>query len=602
MERQKSVSLCIIAKDEEAAIGRCLASVKNLVDEIILVDTGSTDKTCGIAAAHGAKVIPFTWDNDFSRARNFSLSYANSDWILLLDADEELLPASREPFIEFINTSPFDGCHFSMHNLLNHQGEFTVHEAFRLLRNNGSYHFRGAIHEQIVRKDGLPSPGAFTSDSRIIVNHYGYLEEIVAAKKKRDRNIPILEKEIAQDPHNAFTLFNLGNEYLAQNQTEEAYRYYRQAYGRMDVNQAYAPHLYYRMILCLKASKAYTQAIKLCDEALGIYPKCTDILYMKGRIYVDTNALFPAEACFLKCLEIGEPPGSLKFLNGCGNFRAALALGELYQENEDLDRSLDYYNLALKTDGSLYSALYAIGTVLSKKYGNPDQTAAHLASYFSNLNHVPNAMVYCDILLNNKIIGPVLTILERIPVHTAQHWDRLFITSKISFLTQQWARAYEGFYKISQMGAGEAPILSHCLNDSLWFLGIIGLADKKYAKDSLILLNQKNQASMAMLFERLGSLAVKGRQTSKELTDDCLPLLDRYFDDVLRAELYDLFTQSLEILNHFSSRDVLLRLASVYHKNGLKSLAGKTVLRSVRELDFITPESALLLARDLPFN
>ena len=101
----KEISLCMIVKDEEEVIGRCLGSVKDLVDEIIIVDTGSKDKTKQIISKYTDKVFDFTWVNDFSKARNFSFSKATKDYILWLDADDIILPEDREKFKKLKNSS-----------------------------------------------------------------------------------------------------------------------------------------------------------------------------------------------------------------------------------------------------------------------------------------------------------------------------------------------------------------------------------------------------------------------------------------------------------------------------------------------------------------
>ncbi|RPI67925.1 MAG: glycosyltransferase family 2 protein, partial [Geobacteraceae bacterium] len=93
-----SVSLCMIVKNEQSHLARCLRSVKPLVDEMIVVDTGSSDRTQDIAKIFGAKVFEFPWNNDFSKARNFSLSKAAGNWILVLDADETISVKDDEEF------------------------------------------------------------------------------------------------------------------------------------------------------------------------------------------------------------------------------------------------------------------------------------------------------------------------------------------------------------------------------------------------------------------------------------------------------------------------------------------------------------------------
>src|SRR5262245_5780920 len=94
----RSVSLCMIVRDEAEVLGRCLSTVADLVDELVIVDTGSRDRTSAIAQEFGARVEPFRWCDDFAAARNHSFSLATCDWILWLDADDVLLPDARAGF------------------------------------------------------------------------------------------------------------------------------------------------------------------------------------------------------------------------------------------------------------------------------------------------------------------------------------------------------------------------------------------------------------------------------------------------------------------------------------------------------------------------
>ena len=103
-----TISLCMIVKNEEAVLARCLDSVKEVVDEIVIVDTGSTDKTKEIAAQYTGLVYDFAWDDNFSAARNASFARATKDYILWLDADDVLLPADRQMLGQLKQTLPCD--------------------------------------------------------------------------------------------------------------------------------------------------------------------------------------------------------------------------------------------------------------------------------------------------------------------------------------------------------------------------------------------------------------------------------------------------------------------------------------------------------------
>ena len=118
MTKQESVSLCMIVKDEEKVIQACLDSIRHLVDEIIVVDTGSSDNTVKLATQAGAKVCSYTWKGNFAEARNFALEHASGSWILVLDADEELAPVSPEAFRQLLEVEEVEGYFIQINNFL----------------------------------------------------------------------------------------------------------------------------------------------------------------------------------------------------------------------------------------------------------------------------------------------------------------------------------------------------------------------------------------------------------------------------------------------------------------------------------------------------
>jgi glycosyltransferase involved in cell wall biosynthesis/Tfp pilus assembly protein PilF len=597
MEKRKTVSLCLIVRNEALLLERCLNSVRGLVDEIIAVDTGSTDNTKEIALRFGAKIYDYPWNDNFSEARNCSLTKAACDWILLLDADEELCPQDREKFIHLINTCPYDGCHFTVRNYMSGRHDYTLHKAFRLLRNNGQYEFCGEIHEQIARKDRQPVHSRFSVED-IAIYHYGYLPEIVTAKKKRERNLPILLKQVEANPQNAFHLFNLGNEYLAQNRIDDALCCYEKAYVHMDKSQAYAPHLFYRMIICLNEKRQFPKALRMAEEALQVYPRCTDIAYCKGLIYVrQHNHLLAADA-FRRCLDLGDPPGNLKFLEGCGTYRPFLSLGEIYLQNGAYDQAIEYFTKAINLDNTHHAALYALGEAYAQKHADQNIAAACLARYFSGLEHIPNSIVYIDILIKEKIYGPAQAALERIRCTPDYQEDITFLQSKLHFFTQNYQAAYEGFKKIADSGPLPS-VLPGLQTESIRFMAIIGLLLADLAAESLAYLKLDSDPVLFQVYE--GLHALRQNKKSAALNADpahCLQIIDAYLAIILKAGEFDLFIASLEIFNLVNSNKVLLHLAKLYHQNGHPALAAQTVLQSIKQLDTVDLERAFLLWQD----
>ncbi len=180
-----SISLCMIVRNEADNLPRCLNSVHGLVDEIILVDTGSTDDTPRIAESFGAIIHHQPWQNDFSAARNAGIQRASSDWIFIMDADEELETESRSRFRQLAPYPKTDGYFFIQRNL-QPPGELAPWldlTTIRLFRRLPGVGYEGVVHEQI--STSLLRAGAVSLKSDLILLHYGYQQ-----KKPRDFHVP----------------------------------------------------------------------------------------------------------------------------------------------------------------------------------------------------------------------------------------------------------------------------------------------------------------------------------------------------------------------------------------------------------------------------
>ncbi|MDQ7788611.1 MAG: glycosyltransferase family 2 protein, partial [Clostridia bacterium] len=180
-----TISLCMIARNEAQNLGRCLNSVRDVVDEMIVIDTGSSDGTANIARSLGARVYSFVWNDNFSDARNSSLEMATGDWILFLDADEELAPESHDALRSLVNDETVDGYFVKIINYLGNEGwtETCPDIVFRLFRNRPEYRFRGAIHEQIadvILENNRRAGYRMAED--VIILHYGYLDRQISEK------------------------------------------------------------------------------------------------------------------------------------------------------------------------------------------------------------------------------------------------------------------------------------------------------------------------------------------------------------------------------------------------------------------------------------
>ena len=197
----KSISLCMIVKNEEKVLDNCLKSIKDIVDEIIIVDTGSNDKTIEIAKKYTHKIYNFKWENDFAKARNYSLSKATKDYILWLDADDFFKGESINRFK--VLKESLDGSIDLYYFLYNFNEEYLPFYRERLFKNNNNYKFKGKIHEVII-------PSGKVKYENITIN------QVYKENKKIDRNLIIFEK---MDMENLSTrdLYYYGKELFRNN-------------------------------------------------------------------------------------------------------------------------------------------------------------------------------------------------------------------------------------------------------------------------------------------------------------------------------------------------------------------------------------------------
>ncbi len=205
-----TLSVCMIARNEEECLERCLQSVRGVVDEIVFVDTGSTDRTVEIARRFGARVFHFAWTGSFAEARNVSLRQATGDWLLMLDADEELAPADSARLKALLTSEDVEAYILNQVSYLGQEPGTEVEVVPRVLlfRNRSEYHFTGAIHEQVTDSIQAARTEARIVPSGVSILHYGYLEHRVRQKDRR--NTEILLRELQKAPDNGYLRFQLG--------------------------------------------------------------------------------------------------------------------------------------------------------------------------------------------------------------------------------------------------------------------------------------------------------------------------------------------------------------------------------------------------------
>ncbi|MDN3513516.1 MAG: glycosyltransferase [Candidatus Brocadia sp.] len=288
-----TISACMIVKNEEHLLTNCLNSIKSVVDEIIIVDTGSTDDTIKIAKSFGAKVFLHPWNDSFSEARNHSLNYASGDWILQIDADEELEQADIPILKSAINCNGYNGIIVSIQSVIkDNLHTFYTTRIFR--RNKGFY--KDIIHEQLIVEGNRLS-------TEIRLYHHGYNLDKEKMEVKWQRTTYLLKKQIEQNKFDSFAWFNLVRNYRTQDLFQDGINAGMQAlaiispnlcskHTETNVNLHHYAMISYETANCYLHNEDFTNAKELCHTALSklaqleITPDNIDIIFTLACIYL----------------------------------------------------------------------------------------------------------------------------------------------------------------------------------------------------------------------------------------------------------------------------------------------------------------------------
>lgn len=319
----RTISLCMIVKNEEKVLARCLDSVKDKVDEIIIVDTGSTDLTLDIARKYTHNIFYFEWIDDFSAARNESLKHASSEYILVLDADE-YLAVEADLQADLATDSDFYLLHIINEVSL---GRSFSHSAVRLFKNDGRMHYENRLHEHLNITE---NPHLFKgTDGQTVIYHSGYTDETMIEKDKMNRNLPLMQREVEEHP-TAYNLFNMGKTYLGVDQHDKAIVYFKKAYP-ISRDKVFLPELLTKFAFSLGELNRPEEGLAILKDAVFLFPQETEMRFVQGKLYAKAGYVRDAIECFQKCLELGDQGTTVT--EGSGGYMALFQLAELY-ENE----------------------------------------------------------------------------------------------------------------------------------------------------------------------------------------------------------------------------------------------------------------------------
>jgi tetratricopeptide (TPR) repeat protein len=289
------LSLCMIARNEAATIGTCLASARPHVDEILVADTGSDDATAAIAEECGARVVPTVWREDFAAARNRSLALASGDWILVLDADERLT-GDAGPRLRALLDAPGEVVAYLLQqrtptasSAVN--GMLRLEWLPRLFRNGIGARYVGAVHECVL--PSLAGKGRVVR-ADVVVEHDGYLRSADVVRAKALRNVRILLRGLERDPEDALAWLQVGDGHACLGDAPAAVDAYRAGLTLAErpvtprpqrVSGAVAAAAWQQLGAALLICGKPSEALAALDRALQLWPTLTSARVYLGQAH-----------------------------------------------------------------------------------------------------------------------------------------------------------------------------------------------------------------------------------------------------------------------------------------------------------------------------
>ncbi|PRR85250.1 glycosyltransferase family 2 protein [Clostridium luticellarii] len=344
------ISGCVMVKNEEKNIKRCIDSFKNIVHEIIVVDTGSTDRTVEIAEECGAKVYYYKWNDDFASARNVALDNASGDWIIYMDADEYFYNATAKniPLLLKRVRTDVDSLLCELVNIDNSdKKEKSTAHVIRIFRHKPRIRFNYKIHE-VVMNNGKKMRCANVSRDSLLIYHTGYSSEIVLNKFKR--NLAILKEEEKSPNCRDMTYFYLGDCYFPLKEYEKAIEYMKKYISTGHVNMGSNMKPYSVVIQSMiRLGCKYEDIMQEIDTAVEKFPGHPLLYNHKADVEYFNNKFDSALKLYHKTLKLQDVYDDVETNFVEGNlFDIYYKMGYIYECKNECDNALEYYLKSLK--------------------------------------------------------------------------------------------------------------------------------------------------------------------------------------------------------------------------------------------------------------
>jgi glycosyltransferase involved in cell wall biosynthesis len=570
------LSLCMIVRNEEQTLPQCLAAVAGVVDEIVIVDTGSSDATIEIARSFGARVIEREWTGSFADARNVSFAAASGDWLMYLDADEVLVGEDRELLRSLTGRTWREAFYFAQTSYTGDRedGGAVAHDVLRVFRNREEYRFEGRLHEQVAHR--LPGylPERIEA-SGVRIEHYGYLGVLREARRKSERNIELLHLQQAEGPATPFLHFNLGCEHAAAGDRPTALVEFERAWAMLEAaadkdSYRFAPALMNRLVKALRVCGRPWHALARARQGLELFPGFTDLVLEQALASLDLNQRDRAVELLERCITMGEATRGYTSTVGAGTFLPRLQLAQLRRAEGDLPGAVAQLEHCVREHPRFIGSVLPYASALMASGLTPGAVVARVE------RHLPDLVPSARFMLGTALYEGGATVAGeqqfRLVLACQPHCARARVALAEALLAQRrYAEAAAEAALVPEDGpfaviACRSEVFARTVGDDL--------------AGAALTLEKARRAGMSEaeldLFRAWAQIIGSGESTI-ELAAEALPQLEIMLEALLRVHDFEAFEALLAVFQRspIGERERRELLAEMYMRRGFAASAAE---------------------------
>jgi glycosyltransferase involved in cell wall biosynthesis len=413
----------MIVKNEERFLEGCFRSVQGIVDEIILVDTGSTDRTLEIANAFGAKQCTFSWIDDFAAARNESLSHATGEWILYLDADERLQPGQEQKLRQLLSQ-----CNANAYNVWIEgsadlrDGTALQRNAYpRLFRSHPTVRFEGRVHEQIT--PSLERKGWKIHSSDLVIEHLGYGQGLQTVIEKAQRNRAILKKQLQEEPDNAYARFQFGNTLSILGEYDEAYGELQQALASAKLSSSVGSSAFNILSEMDVRNGQFERVLEHAQQSLAKAPNQKMARWFLLVAYIEKRDFVHALSVIHELME--QKPKWAHGITPAFDFNVEpwklfFQQGICYEGLQQFDKAIDAFFTALKIAPELDMAVSQLSRVISKAAPQSRWIESIKSLLLKHPSHLGLTLIFAELLWQQQQTQQAVDLIQKCQLEHAQ--------------------------------------------------------------------------------------------------------------------------------------------------------------------------------------